>query len=78
MEPGSAIQMSKEEAGYRPADSADQSCSNCAHFIRNAQQGLGEGICEVVGGPISPNGVSDAFVPADQPEAPQGGLQSLL
>jgi hypothetical protein len=76
MEPGSALQYSQDEAGYRPADSSEQSCGNCAHFIRNAQQALGQGICEVVSGQISPNGVSDMFVPAEGAEP--GGLESLL
>jgi hypothetical protein len=60
----------KEEVGYRQATDAAQSCSNCAHFIRKAQQSLGQGMCDVVAGPISPNGVSDMFTPV-------GGLQSL-
>ena len=65
------VAYSQEEAGYRPASDTSRSCSNCVHFIRKAQQSLGEGMCELVAGPISPNGVSDLFEPA-------GGIQSLL
>ncbi len=60
----------KDEVGYRPADDSAKSCSNCAHFIRKAQQSLGQGMCDVVAGQISPNGVSDMFTPV-------GGISSL-
>lgn len=60
----------KEEVGYRPATDSARSCANCVHFIPKAQQAMGQGMCDVVAGQISPNGVSDLFEPV-------GGLESL-
>lgn len=72
-EPGLAPPTSaytKDEVGYRQATDSAKSCGNCAHFIRKAQQSLGQGMCDVVAGQISPNGVSDMW-------APKGGIGSL-
>jgi len=68
---GLTQQYSPEEVGYRPAESAKNSCSRCTNFTPKAQQSLGAGVCSVVAGPISPNGVCDAFQSA-------GGLGGLL
>lgn len=51
----------RDEVAYRPAESEDRSCSACVHFKAHAGQALGDGVCELVGGPISPNGVCDLF-----------------
>ena len=56
---------SPEEVGYRPADSARNSCSRCSHFTPKAQQSLGAGVCDVVAGPVQPNGVCDLFTPRE-------------
>jgi len=60
----------KEEVGYRQATDSKTSCANCAHFIRKAQQSLGQGMCDLVAGQISPNAVCDMFMPV-------GGIESL-
>lgn len=64
----------KEEAAYRAASDSARSCSNCAHFIRKAQQSMGQGMCDLVAGPISPNGTSDLFTPKGGPK----GVEDLL
>ena len=48
----------KSDVNYRPADTAGESCSTCAHFD-------GSSSCAVVAGRIDPNSVSDRYVPAD-------------
>jgi len=60
----------KEEVGYRQATDSTKSCGACAHFIRKAQQSLGQGMCDLVAGQISPNAVCDMFTPV-------GGIESL-
>ena len=64
------VAYTKEEAGYRPATDSQRSCANCRHFVAKAEQSLGQGMCDVVAGQISPNGVSDMF-------EPMGGIESL-
>jgi hypothetical protein len=56
-EPG--IKASKDEVNYRPAGSSETNCGSCAHY-------QGDGICEVVDGTVSVNGVSDAWEPRGQ------------
>jgi hypothetical protein len=72
LDEGMVQQYSQEEVGYRPADSKAQSCSVCANFQPKAQQALGQGICAIVSGQISPNATCDAFTPRG------GGLEGLL
>lgn len=43
--------ISQDDAEYRPISDSAESCSTCEHF-------LGENTCEVVGGVISPEGIS--------------------
>jgi hypothetical protein len=72
LEQGMTQQYSQEEVGYRPAKSEAEACSSCANFQAKAQQALGQGICMVVSGQISPNGTCDLYTPR------AGGLESLI
>jgi len=53
---GSGVKMSKDDVNYRPAGSSETHCGSCKHY-------LGDGICEIVAGTVSVNGVSDAWEP---------------
>jgi hypothetical protein len=59
------VKITKEEANYRPAGSAETNCGSCGHY-------LGDGICDVVAGSVSTDGVSDEYIPR------AGGLQDLV
>lgn len=58
--PGTSA-FTKDEVAYRKAVDSAQSCSACSHFIAKAQQSLGQGMCDLVAGQISPNAVCDLF-----------------
>lgn len=66
------VAYTKEEAAYRPAEDSARACGACVHFIAKSEQSLGQGLCELVAGQISPNGTCEYFEPAG------GGLESLL
>jgi hypothetical protein len=63
LDEGITQQYSQEEVGFRPADAVGQSCARCDNFQAKAQQSMGMGVCEVVSGPIPPQGVCDLFEP---------------
>ena len=72
LDEGITQQYSQDEVGYRPAKSKQESCSRCVNFQAKAQQALGQGICALVSGQISPNGTCDLFTPRG------GGLETLI
>lgn len=53
---GSGVKASKEEVNFRPAGSSETNCGSCGHY-------LGDGLCEVVSGTVSTEGVSDLWEP---------------
>lgn len=71
----STAAYTREEVAYRPAEDSSRACSACVHFVAKAQQSLGQGLCELVAGQISPNGTCDMF---DDGSGGGGGLESLL
>ncbi len=65
----------KDEVAYRPAEDESRSCAACIHFVAKAEQSLGQGMCELVAGQVSPNATCDMF---DDGSDAGGGLASLL
>ena len=65
----------KDEAAYRPAEDSSRSCAACILFVAIAEQSLGQVMCELVAGQISPNATCDMF---DDGSDAGGGLESLL
>lgn len=59
------VKVTQEEANFRPAGSSETSCGSCANY-------QGDGICAVVAGLVSPDGVSDLWTPR------ASGLQDLI